>query len=495
MSGEGRGSSRGWPPGHGEDAGDPGAAARSGGPAPTTLLRGGTVVVGGTASRRDLLIRGETIAAVGDPAGEGSDLAVEADRVVDATGLLVLPGGVDTHVHFNDVFMGTVSVHDYLAGTRAAAHGGTTSVIDFSNQVPGGTLAKTLADKREEARGKALVDWGVHPVLTRADEATLAEIPDLVRAGAPTMKCYMTYRSDGLLMEDADLARIARRLREAGGMLMLHAEDNDAIEANVPRLVGEGKTAPIFHARSKPPEVETEAIRRIVAMARETRGRFFIVHLASPGGLELVAGAMAEGLDIRAETCTHYLVFTEAMLERPDGIKWICSPPLRDEGAQAELWEGVADGRIRMVTSDDAAYSWEAKLYGKDRFDLCPNGIPGIEPRLQILYSEGVAKGRISLPRFVEIVSTAPARLFGLYPRKGTLEPGADADIVLLDPEARWVMGQDTLHMATDWSAYEGIQMTGRIVKVFSRGELLVDGEELLGVPGRGRYLPRRLDV
>jgi dihydropyrimidinase len=450
---------------------------------------------GDTAARRDLLIRGEAIAALGDPEGGGGELAVEADRIVDAAGLLVLPGGVDTHVHFNDVFMGTVSVHDYLTGTRAAAYGGTTSVVDFSNQVPGGTLAKTLEDKREEARGKALVDWGVHPVITRADDATLAEIPDVVRAGAPTIKCYMTYRSDGLLMEDPDLVRIARRLTEAGGMLMLHAEDNDSIEANVPRLVGEGKTAPIFHARSKPPEVETEAIRRIVAMARETGGRFFIVHLASPGGLELVAEAMAEGLDLRAETCTHYLIFTEAMLEREDGIKWICSPPLRDEGVRQVLWEGVADGRIRMVTSDDAAYSWEAKLYGKDRFDLCPNGIPGIEPRFQILYSEGVAKGRISLPRFVEMVSTEPARLFGLYPRKGTLEPGADADVVLLDPEARWIMGQDTLHMAADWSAYEGLEVTGRIVKVFSRGELLVDGDELLGAPGRGRYLHRRLDV
>ncbi len=485
MRGEGSAPSR--PDGPGRSPSSRPAAAPGGRP-PATLIRGGTVVVRGEARVRDLLLRGETIADPGDLAGQ------VADRVVDATGLLVLPGGVDTHVHFNDVFMGTVSVHDYLAGTRAAAFGGTTSVIDFSNQVPGGTLAKTLEDKREEARGKALVDWGVHPVLTRADEATLDEIPRLVEAGTPTIKCYRTYRSDGLLMEDPQLVRIARRLTAAGGMLMLHAEDNDAIEANVPRLIAEGKTAPVCHARSKPPDVDTQAIRRIVAMARHTGGRFFIVHLASPGGLALVAAAMAEGLDLRAETCAHYLVFTEAMLERPDGIKWICSPPLRDEEVRRVLWEAVADGRIRMVTSDDAAYSWEAKLLGRDRFDLCPNGIPGIEPRFQILYSEGVARGRISLPRFAEIVSTEPARLFGMYPRKGTLEPGSDADVVLLDPQARWTMGQGTLHMATDWSAYEGIEVTGKIVKVFSRGELLVDGEELLGTPGRGRYLHRRLD-
>ena len=467
--------------------GDGSSQASSSGP--TTLIRGGRGVVRNGLTELDLLIQGERVVGLGDLAH------VDADRVFDAHGLLVLPGGVDTHVHFNDVFMGTVSVHDYLTGTRAAAFGGTTSVIDFSNQVPGGSLVKTLEDKREEAAGKALVDWGVHPAITRPDEETLAEIPVVVAAGAPTMKCYMTYREDGLLIEDADLVRIVGPLTEAGGMLMLHAEDNALIEANVPRLIREGKTSSIYHARSKPPEVETEAIRRIIQMARETEGRFFIVHLASPEGLELLTEAMAEGLDIRPETCSHYLFFSEDVLKRDDGIKWICSPPLRSEEAMGVLWQGVVDGRIRMVTSDDAAYSWDAKLYGKDRFDRCPNGIPGIEPRFSMLYSEGVAKGRISLSRFVEIVASEPARLFGLAPKKGNLNPGADADIVLLDPEARWTMGQDTLHMATDWSAYEGIEITGKIRKVFSRGELLIDGEQCLGTPGRGRYLHRRLNV
>ncbi len=447
------------------------------------------MVVGQAVIRQDLLIAGEIVAALGDLGH------MEADQTLDASGLLVLPGGIDSHVHFNDVFMGTVSVHDYFTGTRAAAFGGTTSVIDFSNQVPGGSLARTLQDKLEESEGKALIDFGVHPAITRPDDDTLAEIPRVVAAGAPTMKCYMTYREDGLLIEDHDLKRIVRSLTEAGGMLMLHAEDNDTIEVNVPKLIQEGKTSPIFHARSKPPEVETEAIRRIIAMARETGGRFFIVHLASPGGLELLNEAMEEGLDIRPETCTHYLFFSEAMLEREDGIKWICSPPLRDEAVMEELWRGVTDGRIKMVTSDDAAYSWEAKLYGKDRFDLCPNGIPGIETRFPLLYSEGVAQGRISLPRFVEIVSSEPARLFGLAPKKGKLEPGADADVVLLDPEARWTMGQDTLHMATDWSAYEGVEVTGKIQKVFSRGELIIDGDECLGIPGRGRFLHRSLNA
>lgn len=451
------------------------------------LIRGGEVIVGQTVSRQDVLIRNEQIAAI----GELSDAA--ADTIIEADGLLVMPGAVDTHVHLNDVFMGTVSVHDYYTGTLAAAFGGVTSIVDFSNQVPGGTLAKTLQDKEEEAAGMALIDWGVHPVITEPDERTVHEIPQVVERGAPTIKCYMTYREEGLLTEDESLKRIAHHIMQAGGMLMLHAEDNTMIEKNVPRMIEEGKTAAIYHARSKPPEVETEAIRRIVGMAEETGGRFFIVHLASSDGLDLITEARGRGLDVTAETCTHYLIFTEEMLEREDGIKWICSPPLRSEEIQRKLWEGIGDNRIAMVSSDDAAFSWEAKLLGKDRFDRCPNGIPGIEPRFHMLYSEGVACGRLTLPRFVEIVSTAPAQLFGLAPRKGSLTMGADADIILFDPEARWVMGGETLHMATDWSAWEGIEITGRIVKVFSRGELIVDGNECLAEKGRGRYIHRVL--
>jgi dihydropyrimidinase len=451
------------------------------------LLRGGMVVLGHTVSQTDVLVEGERIRAVGDL----GDLS--ADEVVDVGGLLVLPGAVDTHVHFNDVFMGTVSVHDYYTGTLAAAYGGVTSIVDFSNQVPGGTLAKTLQDKRDEAAGRALVDWGTHPVITQPNDETLNEIPSVVEQGAPTIKCYMTYREDGLLIEVEDLERIARRLSDAGGMLMLHAEDNTQIEENVPRLLGAGKTGSIYHAKSKPPEVETEAIRSIVEMARNTGAKFFVVHLASDGGLELITDARAEGLDITAETCTHYLMFTEEVLEREDGIKWICSPPLRERAVQDRLWNGIRSGQIAMVTSDDAAYSWDAKLYGIDRFDKCPNGIPGVETRLHMLYSEGVAKGRLSLPHFVELIATNPARLFGLLPSKGSLTPGSDADIVLFDPNVKWTMGQKTLHMGADWSAYEGIDVQGKIAKVYSRGELIVDGADCLAEKGRGRYIHRSL--
>jgi dihydropyrimidinase len=274
---------------------------------------------------------------------------------------------------------------------------------------------------------------------------------------------------------------------------MLHAEDDTVIEAEVARLIAAGRTDPIFHARSRPPRAEDSAVRRAVGIARGTGGRVFVVHLASDGALELIRKARDKGVDILCETCTHYLVFTEDMMEREDGIKWICSPPLRSGRIRDGLWAGLKSGDISMVSSDDAAYSWDAKLYGRDRFDRCPNGIPGIEVRLPLLYSQGVLRGRITLEQMVELVCRSPARIFGLYPRKGVIAAGSDADLVLFDPEEQWTMGVGSLHMAADWSAYEGIEVRGRVKRVWSRGELIVDGEELLAEPGRGRYLHRRL--
>ncbi len=454
----------------------------------TTLIRGGTIVLGQNVSQQDVLIQGESISELGDLSGR------KTDAEIDASGLLVLPGAVDTHVHFNDEFMNTVSVHDFHKGTLAAAYGGVTSIIDFANQAPDQSLAITLEKKKKEAEGEALVDWGVHPVITEASPEIIKEIPLMILEGAPTIKCYMTYRKEGLMVEAEEIKQILKALRDAGGMLMVHAEDNEIIEENIRRMLRSRKTQPIFHAKSRPPGAEEKAIKRCIQLVRETYGRLFIVHLASAEGVELVGAARKEGLDIIAETCTHYLMFTEKMLERKDGIKWICSPPLRSQAVRDKLWAGLRDGRISMVSSDDAAYSWEAKLYGADRFDKCPNGIPGIEPRLSLLFSEGVVKGRLTLPRLVELVSTVPAILFGLAPKKGTLSPGADADIVLLDPEARWTMNQQTLHMAADWSAYEDIEITGKIAKVFSRGELIIDGERCLAEKGRGRYLRRKLN-
>jgi dihydropyrimidinase len=334
----------------------------------------------------------------------------------------------------------------------------------------------------------------VHPCITDPTPETLDQIPLLVAEGAPSIKCYMTYREDGLYVGPRDLKRIAERLRRAGGMLLVHAEDDEILTAKISEYVDAGLTGYPYHTLSKPPESEHRAIQACADISRETGCRVFIVHMSSAGGAEIVAAARAEGVDIIAETCTHYLVFSDTLLERDDGLKWICSPPIRDQENQDRLWAALRDGRVAMVTSDDAAYSWQAKLYGLDRFDRVPNGLAGIEIRLNLVYSEGVARGRISLPRFVELVATTPALLFGLYPRKGSLLPGADADIVLFDPQTRWIMGQETLHMATEYSAYEGIEVSGKIVQVYSRGELIVDGDRCLGERGRGRYVHRKLD-
>lgn len=446
-------------------------------------------MLGQTVSQQDILIVGEQIAAI----GQLSTLAPPAATIIDAAGLLVLPGGVDTHVHLNDPFMGTVSVHDYYHGMRAAAFGGTTSVIDFSNQAKGGTLRQALEAKFDESDGKAVIDWATHLSLhEQPTDETLAEIKEMVQAGSPTIKCYMTYRGEGLLIEKEDLRRVMVAIAEAGGMLLLHCEDNDMAEEMIPTFLESGRTAPIYHARSKPAEVENKAMENVIALNRQTGGRTFIVHLTTKEGVDMVGRARGEGLDVIAETCTHYLVMTDEMLEREEGLKWICSPPLRDTEHQDMLWRGLADGRLVQVTSDDATYGWESKLYGKDRFDLCPNGMPGIEPRFTTLYSAGVASGRISLPRFVELVATNPAHIFGMT-QKGSLDPGKDADIVLFDPHETWTMGQATTHSNNDWHAYEGVEVTGRVKKVFSRGELIVDGEDFLGQPGRGRYIRRTL--
>lgn len=451
------------------------------------LIKGGTVVLGQEVSPQDVFIQGEKIADVGDL----SDM--KDVHTIDATDLLVLPGAVDTHVHFNDYFMNTVSVHDFYRGTTAAAYGGVTSIVDFANQEHGDSLVNAIRNKKNEAEGEAIIDWGIHPVITQLTPSVLDEIPVVVENGAPTIKCYMTYREEGLMIKFDDLLRIAERLKQSNGMLMLHAEDNAIVETNIPRLIAQGKTQSIYHARSRPLEAENKAIQSAIRIAQQTGGRIFIVHMASGDGIEAVSKARDEGADILAETCTHYLLFTDEMLERDDGIKWICSPPLRNQKTQDQLWSGIQDGRIAMVTSDDAAFSWEAKRLGADRFDKCPNGIPGVEARFSLLYSEGVVKGKISLPRFVELVSTSPAELFGLAPQKGSLFPGGDADIVLFDPKIKWTMNQESLHMGTDWSAYEGIEIIGKILKVFSRGELIVDEDLSLAQKGRGKYIHRSL--
>jgi len=463
----------------------------------TILIRGGTTVLGREVEENDVLIRGETIADLGDLS------SADADEVVDAAGLLVLPGAIDPHIHFNERNKGQKGVHDYLTGGRAAAFGGTTTVIDFADQIHGEPLLSVLDVKKDEARGKAVIDWNVHPIINHVTPELLVEIPSLVAAGLPTLKCFMTFRSltgesavnmysgqPGRIISDSDFAELLSRLRAAGGMLMVHAEDSTIIDRLAREKMETGDTKAIDHALCRPPESEGTAVSRIVEVAKETGGSVYIVHLSSIDGLRQVSNARQADLPVYAETCPHFLIFTDAMLRRDDGYKWLGSPPLRDEATQAALWQGIVAGTISTVATDDCAFSLASKKAGADNFDLCPEGMPGIEPRLTLLYSEGVAKGRITLPRLVELTASVPARLFGLSPKKGSLEPGSDADVVLFDPSISWTMGQETLHMASDYCAYEGVEVTGKVVKVFSRGDLIVDGEAFRAQPGRGRFVP-----
>ncbi|MFC1555272.1 dihydropyrimidinase [candidate division KSB1 bacterium] len=465
------------------------------------LIKGGTAVLGQKVSSTDILIKGEKIHAVGNLSG------CSADKVIDAEGLLVLPGAIDPHIHFNEHNKGHTGVHDYYTGSRAAAFGGTTSVVDFSDQIHGEPLINVIRVKEKQAEGKAMIDWNVHPIISQVTAEVIEEIPSLIEAGAPTFKCFMTYRSmsgesavnmysgeEGRFITDEEFTDLFRCLTDSGGMLMVHAEDSTIIDKNAVEMIKKGHTKAIHHAKCRPPESESKAIKRILKAAEKTGGRVYIVHLSSAEGLDVIGEARGEGLDIFAETTPHYLIFTEEKLKRDDGYKWLGSPPIRDKETQDKLWSGIKDGCISVVATDDCAFSLESKKAGADNFEKCPEGIPGIEPRLTVLYSEGVAGGRISLPRLVELTSTNPARLFGMYPQKGSLNPGSDADIVLFDPSAEWTMSKETLHMASDYCAYDGVDVKGKVVKVFSRGELIIDGEKCLAEKGRGKYIHCRLD-
>lgn len=466
-----------------------------------TTLKGGTVVLGQTVSRQDILIIGEKISAIGNLS------EIKVDEKIDVTGLLVLPGAIDTHIHFNEHNKGQVGVHNYYTGGLAAAFGGTTSVIDFSDQIHGKPLINVLKVKEEQAKGMALIDWNVHPIISNVTPEVLDEIPEIIASGMPTFKCFMTFRSltgesavnmysgkKGRFITDEDFVNLSSKLEEFGGMLMVHAEDSTIIDKNVMDMLNKGLTKPIHHALCRPPESEVNAINRILNVIRKTNGKVFIVHLSSAEGVDVVGSAQGEGLSIFAETCPHFLVFTDDKLKQKDGYKWLGSPPLRDKKAQDKLWQALKDGRVSMVATDDCAFSLDSKLAGADNFDLCPEGMPGIEPRLTLLYSEGVAKGKISLQRLVELTSTAPAKIYGLSPQKGSLNPGSDADIVLFDPTIKWTMNQETFHMASDYTAYENINVTGKVVKVFSRGELIIDGEKCLAEKGRGKFIKCKLD-
>jgi len=454
----------------------------------STLIQNGTIVNADSTVQADLLIDGAVIKEIraGIP-------ATAADTVVDATGLLVLPGGIDAHTHLDMPFGGTNSADDFLTGTRAAAIGGTTTIVDFAIQARGTRMRTALDIWWKKADGKACIDYGLHMIVTDLPDAGLEDMDDLVREGVASFKLFMAY-PNVLMVDDATIFKALRQTAKNGALICMHAENGSVIDVLVQQALAEGKTAPIYHALTRPTKAEAEAVHRSIAMAEMAGVPIYIVHLSSEDALNQVREARDRGLPAFAETCPQYLLLSlEDVADKGwEGAKYVFTPPLRERRNQPKLWEGLRKDNLQVVSTDHCPFCFaDQKSLGKDDFTKIPNGGPGIENRLQLLHHHGVNHGNFSINRFVELVSTAPARIFGMYPQKGVLAPGSDADIVLWDAVAEHTISAATHHMRVDYSMFEGFHVRGNARDVYSRGELIVSGGKFIGKPGRGNYLRR----
>jgi dihydropyrimidinase len=446
------------------------------------LLQGGRVVTAEMDVRADVLVRDGRVEAI------GTGLSEPTARVYDISGKVLIPGPIDPHVHIAWPYLNARTADDFRSATMAAAWGGTTMVIDWGLQ-RGDSLLHAIAERRAEADSASVLDYALHGTITRLTPTLREELPRLRDAGVTVLKLYMTYRKRGIMADDGMLWFILNRARDLGYLVSVHAENPYLHEWNEAELRRAGVTDPYAHALHKPSIVEAEAIHRAIYLAREARCPLLIRHVSTAAGTDMIRRARAEGLEVTGETCPQYLFLTEDVLRRPDGHLFICSPPVRTEMDRQALWQGVADGTISFIGSDHAAFPRASKI-GETAFDV-PNGLPGIETRVPLLFA-AVRDGRISLPRFVEVTSTAVARLYGLYPQKGTIAPGSDADLVVIDPLEQRILTGTTLHMATDWSPYDGMHLTGYPVMTIVRGQVLIDGSRTADVPSAGRFIPCR---
>jgi dihydropyrimidinase len=454
----------------------------------STLIRNGTVVTAAQTRKADVLIEGERISQVGEGLAQES-----GGTVIDATGMYVLPGGIDVHTHL-DMPLGAISsTDDFETGTRAAAFGGTTTIVDYATQPRGTRMRDALDCWWKKAEGRATIDYGLHMIVTDLAGAGLEDMDELVAEGVTSFKLFMAYPNT-LMVDDATIFKVLSRTARNGALVCMHAENGGVIDVLVARALAERKTAPVYHALTRPPLAEAEAVHRAIALAEMAGVPVYIVHVSSEDALNQVREARSRGVPAFAETCPHYLLLGIDELRRPDfeGAKYVLTPPLRPLHHLPKLWDGLKDDHLQVVSTDHCPFCFaDQKALGRDDFTKIPNGGPGIEHRLQLIYHHGVNSGRISLNRFVEIVSTAPARIFGMYPRKGEIAAGSDADLVVWDPNARHTIGARTHHMRVDYSMFEGFQVRGNARTVLSRGEVIVDGGRFLGKPGRGRYLKR----
>lgn len=456
------------------------------------VIKNGTVVTASEVFDADIAVEKGKIVAL------GKNLALNGSKSVDAKGLYVLPGGIDVHTHLDMPFGGTTTADDFATGTRAAACGGTTTLIDFAIQKKGESLRKGLDAWHQKAHGKSAVDYGFHMIAVDLPEERLQEMDRLVDEGVSSFKLFMAY--PGVFMsDDATIFRALMKTKENGGMVCMHAENGGVIDVLVKKALAEKKLDPKYHALTRPMSAEAEATRRAIALAEMAGVPIYIVHLSAADAMEEVRRARERGVSVFAETCPQYLFLSYEDYERPnfEGAKFVMSPPLRPKGNEERLWAGLRNNSLQVVSTDHCSFCFNGsnkkpgKEMGKGDFSKIPNGAPGIETRLALLWEGGVNKKRFSMNRFVELTSTAPAKLFGLYPKKGTIAPGSDADLVLWDPKKKHVISAKTHNMNVDYNPYEGTVVRGAPREVYVRGVKMVDKGKFVGSPRHGSFLKR----
>src|SRR3954462_11126897 len=454
----------------------------------SVLIKGGRIITAADDYVADVYVEDETVSLIGE------SLDVSADKVIDASGKYVLPGSLDPHRHLDMPFGATATIDDVESGQTAAAFGATTTHVDFISRRPGAGFADAIANWRSKAAGKQVIDMGYHMAVTDLhDGGSLEELATLPDEGITSYKLFMAYKG-ALMVDDETLFATMEVASQTGALVMVHAENGDLIDVLVRQALAAGNTEPLYHALTRPPEAEGEATNRAIQLARLAGAPLYVVHVTCREAVEPIARARDKGWEVWGETCTQYFFNSLDDIAKPDfeGAKYVYSPPVRDKSNWDVLWNAVRTDVLSVISTDHCAFLWDGqKTLGKDDFSKIPNGGPGLENRLQMIHEFGVREGRISLNRMVELLATNPARLFGLYPRKGTLAVGSAADVVVFDPEQRVTISASTHHSASDYNLYEGTDVVGSPDVVLLRGNVIVEGDQLLAKPGSGQFVKR----